>query len=130
MAPLPENVQPIRTPHGQQYGAAKAQEEAQAAQPIAGLPGVPSRPAGGSTSTPGAPERPAGPQPGEIASLTDPTGRPHEPITAGLPVGAGAGPGALTAYGPPELSILRGIYAQFPNEDLRRVIEWTEQNLA
>jgi hypothetical protein len=43
-----------------------------------------------------APSRPrpmvAGPLPDEIPNLDTPTARPQEPITAGLPIGAGAGP--------------------------------------
>lgn len=34
----------------------------------------------------------AGPLPDEIPSLSTPTARPNEPITAGLPIGAGSGP--------------------------------------
>lgn len=36
--------------------------------------------------------------------LNAPSMRPHEPITAGLPVGAGAGPEALAQIGPETLS--------------------------
>lgn len=54
--------------------------------------------AGGMTGA--APAAPAGPPPGmampspdDTPMLTDPTQRPDEPITAGLPMGAGPGPG-------------------------------------
>ena len=38
--------------------------------------------------------------PDQTPNLTDPTQRPTEPITAGLPMGAGPGPDALTNYDP------------------------------
>ena len=134
MAPLQPGIQPVQTPRGQEYGAAKAQAEAQAAQPVAGLPGVPNQsqlPGGGRAG--GASERTqVGPPQGMLPRLSDPTARPNEPITAGMPLGPGPGPDALTAYsfGPEELSALRGVYLEHPNEDLRRLIEWTESNLA
>lgn len=120
-------TQPISTPHNQEYGVAKAQAEAQRIQPIAGRPEGPKPSGGPPTNTPL-----PGLGPGEVPTLTDPTARPDEPLTAGLPVGAGPGPSSLTtaSFGPMELSVLRGIYLQYPNEDLRRMIEWTEQNLA
>lgn len=36
--------------------------------------------------------------PDQTPNLTDPTSRPQEPITAGLPMGAGPGMEALTGY--------------------------------
>lgn len=39
-----------------------------------------------------APPTPAGPSPEDSPMLMDPTQRPDEPITAGLPIGAGPGP--------------------------------------
>ena len=38
--------------------------------------------------------------PDQTPNLLDPTQRPQEPITAGLPTGAGPGPEALTNYDP------------------------------
>lgn len=38
--------------------------------------------------------------PDQTPNLSDPTQRPTEPITAGLPTGAGPGPDALTNYDP------------------------------
>ncbi len=95
---------------GQNYGTAKAQLDAQGAQPPANLTGM---------------------EPGQIPTLSDPSVMPQQPITAGLPSGPGPGPEALSAasFGPMELSVLRQIYLKFPNEDLRRMIEWTESNL-
>jgi hypothetical protein len=39
-----------------------------------------------------APSAPPGPSPEDSPMLLDPTQRPDEPITAGLPIGPGAGP--------------------------------------
>jgi len=52
---------------------------------------------GGVTAPPMAPQ---GPTPEDSPMLTDPTNNPNEPITAGLPVGAGPGPEALTGQDP------------------------------
>jgi hypothetical protein len=70
---------PVQAASGQAYGARKQQEDAQRAIPMASAPGM-SQPAM---------------SPEQIPSLTDPTTRPNEPVTAGLPVGPGPGPEAL-----------------------------------
>lgn len=69
--------------------------------------------------------------PGDIPSLDDPSAYPDEPVTAGLRAGPGPGPESLLTgpFGPESLSLLRVVYSQFPNEDLRRLIEQTEVNL-
>ena len=61
-------------------------------------------------------------------TLDAPTARPSEPLTAGAPVGAGPGPEVLTAPTPmgDELDLLRAIYRQFPDEELRELIEDAE----
>lgn len=66
----------------------------------------------------------------EPPSLSDPTGRPDEPIFAGAPIGPGPGPEALAAptTGPaaPDDGIaaeLRALYMEFPSEELRELIE-------
>lgn len=38
--------------------------------------------------------------PEDTPMLTDPTARPQEPLTAGLPMGAGPGPEAMTGFDP------------------------------
>lgn len=38
--------------------------------------------------------------PDQIPGLSDPTTRPNEPVTDGLPMGAGRGPEAMTNYDP------------------------------
>jgi len=74
---------------GQQYGARKAQEDAQRSVPM-GSPPVP-RPA--STPPAGAPE--GVPAAGGLGDLFAPTARPGEPVTAGADAGAGPGMAAL-----------------------------------
>jgi len=124
------DTQPIQVPKGDDYGEANALLEAQQAQPVAGSPtslpdpgGQPMQPAG-SAPLPGM-------GPGEVPSLDDPSAFPDEPLTAGLTSGPGPGPEALrsAAFGPQELSVMRAIFLKYPNEDLRRLIEWTEANL-
>lgn len=69
---------PVTAAAGQPYGARKAQEDAQRAVPMAaGLPA---------------------PAPTQVPSLAEPSSRPDEPVTSGLPMGPGAGPEALTAF--------------------------------
>lgn len=116
-------TQPVKTNQGQGYGTAKAQQDAQRQQPIAGSP---------TANVGNAMGQMQGLAPGEIPSLSDPTANPNEPLTAGLPIGPGPGVGSLktAAFGPQELSVMRGLFLKYPNDDLRRLIEWTESNLA
>jgi hypothetical protein len=76
----------------QPYGQAGGQIDAQRAIPM-GTPALPG-PAGGTPPTPGPAAVPP-PQPGQLPSLTAPTGRPQEPVTAGMASGPGAGPEAV-----------------------------------
>jgi hypothetical protein len=121
--------QPAQAPKGQEYGQAGQQLASQGIQPMAASPlASPGRP----RVSPGQQGDSGGVLPGDIPGLTDPTANPDEPITAGLASGPGPGPSALNtaAFGPEELSILRGILLKYPNDDLRRQLEWTESNLA
>lgn len=115
-------TQPVQTPKGQDYGEAKGQVDSQRAQPVAGAAGP----------TPNAISQLSGLEPGNIPSLSDPSALPNQPITAGLPSGPGPGPSSLktASFGPQELSVMRALYLKSPNEDIRRLIEWTEANLA
>lgn len=137
----PPSTQPPAAPKGQQYGQAGAQLQRQKAVPVAGsATGSKGRPrtrsTGGSSRQGPAQSQPGaltGLGPGEVPSLRDPSVNPSQPVTTGLPTGPGQGMEALQSatFGPAELSIMRGIYSKYPqNEDLRRLIEWTEQNLA
>lgn len=125
-------------PKGQSYGDAGAQLHAQSVVPVAGGPvppgvGAPAPSPTGAEGLQGAP----GLAPGQVPSLGDPTSRPNEPVTAGLSTGPGGGPGTLgpRALPPPELGVLKAAYAQYAatmpagGEYLRRLIEWSEQNV-
>ena len=76
---------PVTTAPGQPYGASKAQQDAQAAVPMAGTP----MPAVSAPAQPVAPWD--GPMAGEVTGLLAPSERPDEPVTHGLPIGAGGG---------------------------------------
>lgn len=115
--------QPITAASGGPYGQMKQLEDAQRVIPL------PSQPA----SPPPAPSTPGGGVaiPGQLG-FTDPTQRPNEPVTAGLPVGPGPGPEALNL---PDQSAttaaqLRTMYANVPaaqNNDFLRLLELAEQ---
>lgn len=92
------NALPVRTATGQTYGQAGAQQAAQSAVPMA-------------------PPRPTTP-------LGAPTTRPNEPVTAGLPTGAGPGPEVLMN---PAVDSTRqqlaALYRLYPNNDLLGLLE-------
>lgn len=119
---------PAQAATGQQYGKAGAQLAAQKALPVSrpatdAMPGP--RPTG-----PGRPPVPTA-MPGQMTPLDAPTARPNEPITAGLPVGPGAGPEALGPLGMGGEDVgmeLRAIYARYPNEELRTLIEMLDDD--
>lgn len=110
---------------GQGYGVAARQAESQAAVP----PGPPPAQAAAQAAAPAAPApvmaAPAGPDPGSLGSLLDPTARPDEPITAGLPTGAGPGPEVLTT--PPaqslDMTTVLAAYRANPHPAVRELIE-------
>ncbi len=62
----------------------------------------------------------------EVPNLGDPTARLDEPVTAGLPLGPGAGPEALGPMPPPQVDPVRqAVQAMMmvaPNPDLIRVL--------
>lgn len=66
--------------------------------------------------------------PGAIGPLDAPTDRPAEPLTAGLPIGAGpgpSGPGGL-ASADPDVMRLRALAQLYPSRDLLRLIALAE----
>ena len=76
----------------QGYGEAGQQMNDQRTQPMGAakpLPPMPNVPAGGQPGTP--PQN----QPYSGGEFAAPSGRPNEPVTAGVPIGPGAGPEAL-----------------------------------
>jgi hypothetical protein len=104
--PVPNQAAP-----GQTYGRVQDEQAAQRQVPVApppvvtGLPGGPNAPAppgsglpapgGGAAGAPPFAAPAPGRAPGELPWL-GPSQRPNEPITAGLPMGPGPGPEALT----------------------------------
>lgn len=94
-----------RAATGQTYGTAKAQTDAQKAQP---LPAAGARP------------------------FLRPSERPDEPITAGMPTGPGPGPEVLPRFqnpaGPSTVDQLRALYSVWPSEDLRALLERVERS--
>ena len=102
----------IQAATGQTYGEAGKQIAAQRAVPMGAPP----------TEAPQV-QRPV---PGTLGSLTRPTERPMEPITAGANFGAGpsaVGAGIPQATGDNALEELRMIYQMFPNDDLADLID-------
>jgi len=100
---------------GQTYGKRKQQEDAMRAVPMAPSP----------TGTPQPVRRPT---PNAPESLTAPTARPMEPITAGAPFGAGPGPEAmgLPMIRPTEdaaVSELRQILMSYPSDELADLLD-------
>jgi len=101
---------------GQVYGEGVRQRARQQAVPVAGPPAL-APTAGPATYIP----------PGAVTPLNAPTQRPDEPLTTGLRQGPGAGPEVLTLGGPDDAStLLRRLYAAYPSEDLRALIEFNE----
>lgn len=95
----PKPLPPTAVP-GQPYGEAGKQLAAQTAVPMSPLPVAPAAPAQA------VPQQPMGPAPGELPGLLDPSGRPDEPLTHGLPFGPGAGP---EIFAPPPSPVLKGL---------------------
>lgn len=109
-------------PTGQPYGARTDQ-----ARSLAAVPVQPPAPMG----APPSPIDAATAQPFNPIGLGEPTQRPQEPVTAGLPLGAGPGPQSLTSpLGGPDDQILFNLYRAYqtaPSEGLRALIEQMEQ---
>lgn len=83
----------------QQYGQRAQQEQALEALPMA--------------------------DPSKLVPLTAPSGRPDEPVTAGLPVGPGPGPESSPIPHFEQglsLATLKEIYRRFPSEEIRDLI--------
>jgi hypothetical protein len=98
---------------GQTYGEGVAQKRSVQAVPTAAAP------------TQQRAQQVARPVPAAPGSLTAPSARPDEPITAGAPFGAGPGPEVLPIPVAPQpgsradlAERVRIILAQFPNEAL------------
>lgn len=62
--------------------------------------------------------------PDEVPNLSDPSSRPGEPVTAGLPVGPGPGPEVLAPMGDPVRRTLQAILLYNPeNHDVMRLLD-------
>jgi hypothetical protein len=109
---------------GQPYGSAGAQIAAQKAVP---LPGATPGTAPDFASTVAAAQGHAF----DPIGLGGPTTRPDEPVTAGLMRGPGAGrsPGSGSVRDPQVVAELRALYSQFPNEDIRELLEDIERGV-
>lgn len=95
---------------GQPYGEAGKQMQAQQAVPMAQAP----------TDT--APRI----QPGQLGSLTRPTERPEEPVTAGASFGPGPTPRTemmVPRNNDPVLIELRAMYEMYPSDELADLLE-------
>lgn len=55
---------------------------------------------GGDAATQGRTPQPPASSPDDTPNMSDPTNRPAEPVTAGLPSGPGPGPEGLTGFDP------------------------------
>lgn len=109
--------QPVRAPAGGSYGDRKELEDAQRAQPLPAEGGPPgSGPAGGGGRGGGIP--PDG--------IFGATGRPDEPMTAGVPFGPGAD-GDVSLVGSDPVAEIRAVYKHFPSPALRRLIDRADQ---
>jgi hypothetical protein len=75
---------------------------------------------------------PTGPPPTDVVPFGAPSQRPTEPVTAGLPMGAGPGPEAIQSVGiqpgsrEDVMLRLRAIAARYPNPALLEVLAQLE----
>lgn len=109
------NTQAIRAGPSAGYGQRVAQEEAQRAVPLAGAAPAPA----------GAPRQAprAFVDPDDVPTPGQPTRRPQEPLTAGLPFGPGPGPREV--LGAPDVlgDRLRALYLAYPTQELAELLE-------
>jgi len=85
-------------------------------------------PAAGGAPVPAMEQRMMSPAVGAdmVPNLGDPTGRPDEPVTAGLPIGAGPGMDAMGPMPPPPTDpmrqVLQAMLLVAPNPDVQRLL--------
>jgi hypothetical protein len=102
------------------YGERKALADMQSSAPMQGnpTPNIPSPTVSAQASTPQA-------QP--MAGLFDPTQRPDEPTTAGMPFGAGSNyPTVMPVQTDDVAAQIRAAYSLYPNESLRVLLNALE----
>lgn len=61
--------------------------------------------------------------PDQVPNLNDPTNRPDEPVTAGMPFGPGPGPRPGMTTSDPVIDRLRVMYAAYPSPHIRRMLQ-------
>lgn len=109
---------PVKAAPGQAYGERGAQEASQRDMPMAG--------GGASASPPGSFEdvlAAAQEAPFDPIALGAPTGRPYEPVTAGLSTGPGPGPEALRKPGSQASDVLTALADSLGTPDLQLLAE-------
>ncbi len=97
-------AQKIKSVEGQRYGEGVAQQDMQQAMPAPDflhrtLPPTADSPSPAPASVDGLMAAAAAVSASGGGLLTQPSARPNEPVTAGLPIGPGAGPEALPRFG-------------------------------
>lgn len=121
-SPLNPNRQPIQVASGLPYGERAGMIAAQKAVPLPAAPPVPDL----------VQPRPQGPAPGSLGAFNRPTEFPDEPLTAGMAMGPGAGPEAVSrgvALNENDLlaAKLRGLYSVYPNADVLALLDYVER---
>lgn len=99
------NAQAVRTAPSQTYGDAKAQADAQRVVPLPQM------------------REPLSPGPVTATPLNAPTARPTEPLTAGMPMGPGPGPGVMMPAVDPTVETLRAAVMQFSTPGALALLE-------
>lgn len=122
---------PMMAATGQAYGQRAEQMAAQRAMPVAAPPAPAMAPPPAPAGPPaGGALAPSGPMPGELG-FADPSGRPGEPVTAGVPVGPGpSGVDQPVGMDSPLRLRLGAMYQAFPTEELRSLIEQLDEGVA
>lgn len=116
--------QPVQVVSGQQYGQRQALANAQRTIPLPNNIALPPAPA--AAAAPQAPGPPPPVPPGGFGAFDRESERPLEPVTTGLPFGAGPGPEALQGASPMTdtvLAQLHALYAASQDPDILKVIE-------
>jgi hypothetical protein len=72
---------------------------------------------------------PGGVGPGDLVSLDAPSMRPDEPVTAGLPIGAGPGPADGNQVVNQDLWRLRALAQRYQSPELLKLIAIAESRL-
>ncbi len=127
-------TQAPRAAPNQTYGTAAAQMASQQQIPLPKQAPPPAPGTGGAAPQGGPAPAPGGAPmpniaPGGLGGLADPTARPDEPLTAGLPTGPGPGPEALggaSAGAMSPIDEIRALYAAYPTDDMRRLIAYLD----